>query len=100
MGPVFVPMLMLVGISPEASQLAFRLGDSCTNIITPLMPYFGVVVAFMQRYQPKAGVGTVIAAMLPYSVAFLLAWLLLLLSWLALGLPLGPASYAVYDAGL
>ncbi len=90
--PVFVPMLMLVGITPEATQVAFRIGDSSTNIITPLMPYFGVVMAFVQQYDKKAGVGTVIAAMLPYSVMFLVCWSLLLVLWIVAGLPLGPGA--------
>lgn len=90
LAPVFVPMLMLVGISPEASQVAFRIGDSSTNIITPLMPYFGVVVAFAQRYDRDAGIGTIMAMMIPYSIAFLIGWSLLLSAWLLLGLPLGP----------
>ena len=68
MAPVFVPMLYLLGISPEASQMAYRIGDSVSNVLTPLMPYFALVVAFMQRYDRRAGVGTLMAAMLPYSL--------------------------------
>ncbi len=90
--PIFVPMFLLVGISPEAAQMAYRVGDSSTNIITPLMPYFGVVVAFMQRYEPKAGIGTMMAAMLPYSIALLVGWTLLLLVWVLADLPLGPGA--------
>ena len=90
--PIFVPMLMLIGISPEATQLAFRIGDSTTNIITPLMPYFGVVVAFVQRYDKQAGVGTIIAVMLPYSLALLIAWSVLLLLWMMAGWPIGPGA--------
>ena len=89
LAPVFVPMLMLVGIAPEMTQVAFRIGDSSTNIITPLMPYFGVVLAFAQRYRSDIGVGTVMAMMLPYSVAFLLGWSALLMVWLFAGWPLG-----------
>ena len=89
MAPVFVPMFYLLGVSPEATQLAYRIGDSSTNIITPLMPYYGVVLAFVQRYQPSAGVGTLMAMMLPYSLALLASWLLLLIAWMLLGLPLG-----------
>ncbi|GAA6145066.1 AbgT family transporter [Thalassolituus maritimus] len=89
LAPVFVPMLMLVGIPPEATQVAFRIGDSSTNIITPLMPYFGVVLAFAQHYKKELGMGTVISMMLPYSVAFMLGWTLLLIGWLLLGWPLG-----------
>lgn len=90
MAPVFVPMLLLLGITPEATQVAYRIGDSTSNIITPLMPYFGVVVAFARQYDKEIGVGTIIAMMLPYSVAFLVAWTAMLLLWLFLGWPLGP----------
>ena len=90
MAPIFIPMLYLLGVDPESAQMAYRIGDSSTNIITPLMPYFGVVVAFMQRHDSEAGMGTLIALMLPYSVIFLVGWALLLSLWLAAGLPLGP----------
>lgn len=89
LAPVFVPMFLLLGISPEQTQAAYRIGDSSTNIITPLMPYFGVVYAFMQQYLPRLGVGTLISLMLPYSFSFLLLWSLMLAAWLGLGLPLG-----------
>ncbi len=92
MAPIFVPMLLLNGISPEATQVAYRVGDSSTNIITPLMPYFGVVVAFVQRYDKSAGIGTIIAMMLPYSIAFLFGWSLLLALWVFLSWPLGPGA--------
>ncbi|WP_347332366.1 AbgT family transporter [Marinimicrobium locisalis] len=97
LAPVFVPMLFLLGISPEATQMAFRIGDSSTNIITPLMPYFGVVVAFAQRYRPNLGLGTMMSMMLPYSVAFLIGWSLLMLFWLWLGWPLGPGAEVLLD---
>ncbi len=90
LAPVFVPMFLLAGIPAETTQAAYRIGDSSTNIITPLMPYFGIVVAFVQRYQPAAGVGTIVSLMLPYSVCFLLSWSILLAIWLTLSLPLGP----------
>ena len=92
LAPIFVPMLLLSGISPEATQVAYRVGDSATNIITPLMPYFGVVVAFVQKYDRNAGVGTMLATMLPYSLMFLAAWSLLLGLWILFGLPLGPGA--------
>ena len=91
LAPIFIPMLMLNGITPEVTQTAYRIGDSSTNIITPLMPYFPLVVALIQRYVSKAGVGTLLALMLPYSLAFLLVWSLLLALWVGLGWPLGPA---------
>jgi len=92
MGPVFVPMLYLLGISPEATQMAYRIGDSVTNIITPLMPYFALVLAFAQQYDRKAGLGTLIATMLPYSIALMLAWMGLLTFWVVFDLPLGPGA--------
>lgn len=92
MGPVFVPMLYLLGISPEATQMAYRIGDSVTNIITPLMPYFALVLAFAQQYDRRAGIGTLIATMLPYSLALLLAWSGLLTVWVLFDLPLGPGA--------
>jgi aminobenzoyl-glutamate transport protein len=92
MAPVFVPMLYLLGITPEATQMAYRVGDSVTNIVTPLMPYFALVVAFVQQYDRRAGIGTIIATMLPYSLALLLAWAALLTGWVLLDLPLGPGA--------
>jgi len=89
LAPVFVPMLMLVGIAPETAQVAFRIGDSSTNIITPLMPYFGVVLAFAQRYRSDLGIGTVMAMMLPYSMAFLIGWSAMLVVWISAGWSLG-----------
>lgn len=95
--PIFVPMLLLSGISPEATQMAYRIGDSSTNIVTPLMPYFGVVVAFAQHYKKDLGMGTLISLMLPYSLIFLVGWTLLLVAWILFGLPLGPGRYAFID---
>ncbi|MEE4291918.1 MAG: AbgT family transporter [Cycloclasticus sp.] len=90
MAPVFIPMFMLLGVAPEVVQAAYRVGDSSTNIITPLMPYFALVYAFMKRYDDSVGVGTMMTLMLPYSIAFLIGWGLLLSVWLVLGIPLGP----------
>lgn len=87
--PIFVPMLMQLGISPELTQAAYRIGDSSSNIVTPLMPYFPLIVAFCRRYLPAAGIGTLAAMMLPYALTLLLGWSLLLLGYWALGLPLG-----------
>lgn len=95
-GPVFVPMLMIMGYSPELTQAAYRIGDSFTNIITPLMPYMPLVIAFAQKYEPRIGLGTLVTLMLPYSVAFALGWTALLALWLLLGIPLGPGSAIVY----
>lgn len=94
--PVFVPMFMYVGISPELTQVAYRVGDSITNVITPLNPYMVIIVALIQRYMPAAGLGTVVALMLPYAAVFAVVWIALLLTWLATGLPLGPGGPLVY----
>lgn len=96
MAPVFVPMFMLLGISPELSQTSYRVADSVVNIISPLMPYFPLVLAFTAKYNPNAKVGTVIALMLPYSIGFLFFWSLLLFTWIYLGLPLGPGAGLQY----
>ncbi len=89
MAPVFVPMFMLLGYPPELTQAAYRIGDSCTNIVSPMMSYFALIIAFFQRYDSKAGIGTLVATMLPYTFAFLLGWSGLLGVWLALDIPLG-----------
>lgn len=90
--PVFVPMFMAVGISPELTQAAYRVGDSATNVITPLNPYFVVILVFMQKFVPKAGIGTLVSLMLPYALAFWLCWTLMLIAWMTVGLPLGPGG--------
>ncbi len=96
MAPVFVPMLMLLGYSPEMTQAAYRIGDSVANIVTPLMSYFPLIVAFAQKYDKNAGIGTIMALMMPYSVAFFVAWTLLLIVWYLVGLPLGPGAEIYY----
>jgi aminobenzoyl-glutamate transport protein len=85
-------MFMLLGITPELTQAAYRIGDSTTNVISPLMSYFALIIAFLQRYQPNAGIGTLVSTMLPYTVVFLVAWTILLVVWILLGLPLGPGA--------
>ena len=100
LAPVFVPMFMLLGYSPELSQLAYRIGDSCTNVITPLMTYFAVIVVFAQRYDKKAGIGTITATMLPYSIAFLIFWTILLIIWLAISQATGGFPPIGIDTGL
>jgi len=92
MAPVFIPMFMLLGYSPEFVQVTYRIGDSTTNIISPMMSYFALIVAFVEKYDSKAGIGTVIATMLPYTFFFLLAWIVLLIIWMLLGLPVGPGA--------
>ncbi len=96
MAPVFVPMLMLVGYSPELTQAAYRIGDSFTNVLTPLLPYYPLVIIFAQKYDRKLGLGTLISAMLPYSVVFALTAIPMLLLWVFLGLPLGPGAPMLY----
>ena len=92
MAPVFVPMFMILGYTPELTQVAYRIGDSTTNIVSPMMTYFALIVAFVSRYQEKAGIGTVIATMLPYTVAFLIVWMALFVVWMVAGLPVGPGA--------
>lgn len=94
LAPIFVPLMMQLGLSPELSQAAYRVGDSTTNIITPLMPYFPLVVVYCQRYVKQTGIGTLVSTMLPYTITFFVSWVLFLLAYWALGLPLGiQASY-------
>ena len=90
--PVFVPMFMQAGISPELTQAAYRVGDSVSNVITPLNPYMVIILSLMQRYVPRAGLGTLVATMLPYTFGFLSFWLILLTFWVLAGWPLGPAG--------
>jgi aminobenzoyl-glutamate transport protein len=85
-------MLLENPISPEFTQVAYRVGDSTTNIIAPMMSYFALIVAFMERYDEKAGIGTVIATMLPYTVVFLIVWIAMLVIWMIIGLPVGPGA--------
>ena len=98
LAPIFAPMLMTLGISPDLTQAAYRVGDSSTNIITPLMPYFPLVVVYCQRYVKSTGIGTLTAMMLPYSLWFLLTWTIFLLIYFAIGLPLGIGASYTYPA--
>lgn len=95
--PVFVPMMMILGYSPEMTQAAYRIGDSVINIVSPLMAYFPLIVAFAQKYDGRAGIGTLMALMMPYSVAFFVAWTLFLVVWFYFGLPLGPGAEMFYE---
>jgi len=98
--PIFVPMLMLIGYSPEVIQTAYRIGDSSTNIITPMMSYFGLILAWATRYNKNFGIGTMVATMLPYSIFFMTGWALLFLFWtFGLDLPVGPGSPTYYTSG-
>jgi aminobenzoyl-glutamate transport protein len=95
--PIFVPMFMILGFTPELVQAGYRVGDSITNIVTPLMAYFPLVITFARKYDPQTGMGTIIATMLPYSIAFAIVWTILLVVWMMIGLPLGPGA-ALYLA--
>lgn len=98
--PIFVPMLMLTGYAPEVIQAAYRIGDSSTNIITPMMGYFGLIMAVAIRYKKDTGVGTLMAMMLPYSIVFLVFWSVAFYIWVfVLGLPVGPGANTYYPAG-
>jgi aminobenzoyl-glutamate transport protein len=92
MAPVFIPMLMLIDppYHPGLTQAAFRIGDSVTNLITPMMSYFALIVTFAQKYDEKYGVGTIISTMLPYTVMLTIGWIALLVIWMLIGIPLGP----------
>ncbi|MBW2445171.1 MAG: AbgT family transporter [Deltaproteobacteria bacterium] len=94
--PVFVPMFMAVGISPELTQVTYRVGDSVSNVITPLNPYMVILLVFMRRYAPEGGLGTLVALMLPYALVFTVAWVIMLVVWMGLGLELGPAGPLEY----
>lgn len=96
LAPVFVPMFMQTGISPELTQAAYRVGDSVSNPICPLNPYLVVILTFMRRYKPDAGLGTLVAIQLPYTLAFAAVWLVLLAAWIAAGWPLGPGGPLFY----
>ena len=92
MAPVFVPIMMQIGYTPEFTQLVYRIADSTTNIISPLMPYFAIVIAFAQKYDKNVGIGTLIATMLPYSIALTIGWVLMLIIWMLTGIDIGPGS--------
>lgn len=97
MGPVFIPMFMILGYSPELSQAVFRIGDSVTNVISPMMSFFALIIVYYQKYDQKSGIGTLIGTMLPYSVVFFIVWTLLMIVWIWLGLPLGPEAGLYYS---
>lgn len=90
LAPVFVPLFLGLGVSPELTQAAYRVGDSATNSVAPLNPYLVIIIVFMRRYLPGAGIGSVVSLMLPYSAVLLVTWTLMLLTWSGLGIPLGP----------
>jgi aminobenzoyl-glutamate transport protein len=92
--PIFVPLMLRLGVHPQTALAAYRVGDSPTNVLTPLMPYFPLMVVFTSRYQKDSGIGTVIALMLPYAIILSVVWTIFFLLWYVLGIPLGPGSPA------
>jgi aminobenzoyl-glutamate transport protein len=82
-------MLMLLGVPPATTQAAYRVGDSVTNIVTPLNPYFPVIIIFVRRWEPTAGLGTILSLLVPYAAVFAVGWMLLLTAWMLFGIPFG-----------
>ena len=99
LAPVLVPMLMLLGVSPEMTTATYRVGDGATNIITPLMPYFALILTFCQRWNKEFGIGSLVATMIPYSIWLLLTGMVLVVAWILFGLPLGPGVGTGYSVG-
>ena len=97
MAPVVVPMMMYVNVSPEVTQMLYRIGDSPSNIITPMSPYFALALTFLQKYYKKAGVGTLMSLALPYSLCMLAGWFIFFMIWYFAGIPLGPGSPMGYE---
>ena len=92
LAPIFVPMFMFLGYTPELTQVVYRIGDSVTNIISPMMSFFALIIVFFEKYDKKSGIGNLVATMLPYSVVFFIGWIILLIVWLLLGWQLGPGA--------
>ena len=92
LAPVFVPMMMLMNLDPAVTQIAYRIGDSITNPISPLFSYFPLILGFARRYEKNIGIGTIIANMIPFSMTFSVVWILQLIVWVVLNLPLGPGG--------
>jgi len=97
LAPIFVPMFMFLGYSPELTQVVYRIGDSVTNIISPMMSFFALIIIYFEKYDKKAGIGTLVATMLPYSIVFFIGWVILLVIWLYVGIPLGPGAGIYYN---
>jgi aminobenzoyl-glutamate transport protein len=91
MAPIFVPLFMRLGVAPDVVLAAYRVSDSPPNVINPLLPHFALVIGFAQVYEKKAGVGTIVAMMLPYTAITFVAWILIFFAWYLLGLPFGPS---------
>lgn len=98
LAPIMVPIMMQLGISPEFTQAAYRVSDSATNILSPLMTYFALIIVVAQRYDKKIGIGSLVSVMLPYSLAFWAVWTLMTIGWMGLDLPLGPNAPVFYES--
>jgi len=96
MAPIFVPIFMFLGYSPELAQAVYRVGDSITNVISPMMSFFALIIVYYQKYDKNAGIGTIVATMLPFSIAFFIAWTALLIVWILFEIPLGPGVSLFY----
>lgn len=99
MAPVFIPMFMILGYSPELVQVAYRVGDSVTNIISPMMSYFALIIAYFNKYDKSAGIGTLIATMLPYTFSFFIIWTILFILWFIFDIPVGPGAEMFINGG-
>jgi aminobenzoyl-glutamate transport protein len=97
LGPVFIPMFMLLGYSPELSQVVYRIGDSVTNMISPMMSFFALIIVYYEKYDKSAGIGTLMSTMIPFSIVFFISWSLLLIVWILLDIPLGPGAGLYYQ---
>ncbi|MFW6131999.1 MAG: AbgT family transporter [Candidatus Aminicenantaceae bacterium] len=96
LGPVFIPMFMLLGYSPELSQVVYRIGDSITNMISPMMSFFALIIVYFEKYDKNAGIGTLISTMIPYTIVFFIFWSILMMVWIILDIPLGPGAGLYY----
>jgi aminobenzoyl-glutamate transport protein len=92
LAPIFIPLFIRLGVAPQTVLAAYRVGDSPTNVITPLMAYFPLIVVFARRYKRDAGIGTIVSMMLPYVVILSVAWTLFFIAWYLIGIPLGPGA--------
>ena len=90
MAPIFVPLFLKLGVEPDVVLAAYRVSDSPPNVVNPLLPHFALVVGFAQYYEKRAGVGTIVALMLPYTIVTTVVWIILFFAWYLLGLPFGP----------
>ncbi len=92
LAPIFIPLFLRLDVAPQTVLAAYRVGDSPSNVITPLMPYFPLIVIFAQRYRKDAGIGTVVSMMLPFVLALIVVWTAFFAAWYLIGIPLGPGS--------